>query len=157
MSFFNSIISLNNFFFFLILIIVFILSFKYGRKILISFILASYPTILIFNNLAFLKLGSSTAEIIILAVVYILSISILWTNLSPQNPHNTVRKLIDYGILSVSFMILVAGTTAQSLKVVKNFIDLGTMTTLINSYIPYAFALIIPIIAILITNKRSNY
>jgi hypothetical protein len=157
MSFFNNIISLNNFFFFLILAVVLIASFKYGRKICIALILATYPTILIFSNLAFLKLGSNTAELIILGLVYVLSLSILWTNLTPGNPHNTTRKLIDYSLLSVSFMILLAGSMAHSLKILNSFVELGTLTTTINSYIPYGFALIIPILAILITNKRSNY
>jgi hypothetical protein len=157
MSFFNNIVSLNNFFFFLILIVVFLISFKYGRKICMALILATYPTILIFSNLSFLKLGSSTAEIIILALVYVLSLSILWINLAPHNPHNTVRKLIDYTLLSISFMILLAGSMAHSLKILNSFVELGTLTTTINAYIPYGFALIIPILAILITNKRSNY
>jgi hypothetical protein len=157
MSFFNNIISLNNFFFFLILAVVLLASFKYGRKICMVLILATYPTILIFSNLAFLKLGSNTAELIILALVYILSISVLWINLNPHNPHNNTRKIIDYVLLSVSFMILLAGSMDHSLKILNSFVELGTLTNTINAYIPYGFALIIPILAILITNKRSRY
>jgi hypothetical protein len=77
--------------------------------------------------------------------------------MTPHNPHNTTRKLIDYSLLSVSFMILLAGSMAHSLKILNTVVELGTLTNTINSYIPYGFALIIPILAILITNKRSNY
>lgn len=156
MSFLN-ILSLNNFVFFFILIVVFLSCFKFGRKVCMALILATYPTILIFANLSFLKLESNITELIILGLVYVLSLAILWINLEPRNPHNTTRKMIDYVLLSVSFMILLAGSTAHSLSVVNNFLELGSVSTLINSYIPYGFALIIPILSILITNKGSHY
>lgn len=157
MNFLNSIISLNNFVFFFILAVVFLASFKYGRKVCMALILSTYPTILIFSNLAFLKIESKTTALIILGLVYILSLVILWINLEPRNPHNNTRKIIDYVLLSVSFMILLAGSTAHSLSIINSFVDLGSMTDLINKYIQYGFALIIPILAILITNKGSKY
>jgi len=157
MSFFNNILSINNLFFFVILILVFLASFKYGRKICLALILATYPTILIFANLSFLKVENNTTEIIILGLIYALSLVILWANLNPRNPHNNFRKVIDYSILSIAFIILLSGASAHSLAIIKSFVNLGSFSVLINQYIQYGFALLIPIVAILVTNKRSNY
>jgi len=153
MNFLN-IFSVNNFVFFLILIIIFILSFKYGKKLSTVLILSSYPTILIFKSITAIKLDSNLSAIIAILAVYLFCFLTLWSIIHLQHTYKNTRKIFEYLLLSIGFMILLSAISTISMPVIDNFINLGSITTLINKYISYNFALIIPIVLIFITNRK---
>jgi len=137
--------------------ILFLTSFKTGKKLLVSLIVSIYPTVLIFNSLPFtsINLNDKTAQAIVFLIFYILVVTILWKNLHVKKYHNTWRKFLDYFLLTTSYITLVISiyiNSVNSLSVFYNFSEIITKTI---SMIPYSATLIIPIIIILLTNRRD--
>jgi hypothetical protein len=153
MNFLN-IFSINNFFFFLILIIIFILSFKYGKKLSVNLILATYPTILIFKSIDLIKIENNIVAVITILIIYLFCFWVLGSIIHTQNPYKKINGFFEYLILAIAFMILFSAVSTISIPIIDKFIDLGSISLFINKYISYNMALIIPIVAILLTNRK---
>jgi hypothetical protein len=129
--------------------LLFLTSFKTGKKLLVTLIISTYPTVLIFNSLPFsrINLTDTTAQAIVYLVSYILVITILWRNIHVKKYNNTWRKILDYFLLSTSYIVLIS-----TLSVFYNFSE--TISRAV-SLIPYSISLIIPILIVLLTNRRD--
>ena len=141
----------------IILTVLYLTSFKTGKKLLVYLILSLYPTVLIFSSLPLSDIGlsSNTAQAITFLIFYILMIATLRKNITVKKYHSNTRKLLDYFLLSLAYVILIVSiyiNSVSSLSSLYNFS--GTITNLV-SLIPYSVTLLIPIIMVLITNRRD--
>ncbi|HMO78591.1 MAG TPA: hypothetical protein PJ997_00165 [Candidatus Paceibacterota bacterium] len=144
----------------IIIVTIAILTFLFlkGKKgILISLIFATYPTVLIFKNFPYIEFTNQTIELVFLLLIYIFIFWILNKSVSIGNYYSTsFRKIVDSILLSTSYIILIISLQINSLPILKNIYNFSTNTTKIIADIPYGLALIIPIIFILLINKRQN-
>jgi|AntRauTorckE6833_2_1112554.scaffolds.fasta_scaffold21514_3 hypothetical protein len=141
----------------IIFTVLFLTSFKTGKKLLVSLIVSTYPAVLIFNSLTFSKinLGDLTAQAIIFLISYIFIVTIFWRNLHVKKYHNTWRKFLDYFLLSISYIILIISIYINSVSSLSIFYNFSETTINVVSVIPYSISLIIPVIIILLTNRRD--
>jgi len=137
--------------------ILFLASFKTGKKLLVTLIISTYPTVLIFNSLPFsnINLTDATAQAIVYLISYILMIIIFWRNIHVKKYHNTWRKFLDYFLLSTSYIILIISIYINSIYALSVFYNFSETITRAVSLIPYSISLIIPILIILLTNRRD--
>jgi hypothetical protein len=145
----------------LILIVILIgFSFKSGKKLLTSLIISLYPSILIYQNLPFefFNLNESSAKAIIFVIIYVLANIILWKNIHAKRLHTGLRKIIDYGGLSVIYIFTIISISLNSITSLQTFHTFSDSITNLITKVPFWIILIIPIIALLLTNKNdANY
>jgi len=124
---------------------------------LVTLIISTYPTVLIFNSLPFsnINLTDATAQAIVYLISYILMIIIFWRNIHVKKYHNTWRKFLDYFLLSTSYIILIISIYINSIYALSVFYNFSETITRAVSLIPYSISLIIPILIILLTNRRD--
>ena len=137
--------------------ILFLTSFKVGKRLLVTLIISTYPTVLIFNSLPFTKgnLFDNTAHAAVYLISYILVFTVFWKNLHVKKYHNTWRKFLDYFLLSISYLILQISIYINSISSLSVFYNFSETITKTVFNIPYSIALIIPIIIILLTNRKD--
>lgn len=141
----------------IILALLYLISFKTGKKLLISLILSLYPTILIFGSLPFSKINleDSSAQAIVFLIFYILMILILRKNIHVKKYYSNHRKFLDYFLLSISYIILIVSVYINSVSSLSSLYNFsGTITNMV-SLIPYSISLLIPIIIVLLTNRKD--
>ena len=138
-------------------VILFLASFKTGKKLLVTLIISTYPTVLIFNSLPFSKINltDATAQAIVYLISYILIITVFWRNLHVKKYHTTWRKFLDYFLLSASYIVLIISIYINSIGVISVFYNFSEAITKAVSVIPYSISLIIPVVIILLTNRRD--
>jgi|GEM_PF-2738626 hypothetical protein len=140
----------------ILFIFLFLLSFKTGKKLLVTLIVSFYPTVLIFKNLPYDKINitDQVLQAILFLILYGLSTYILWKNIHVKKYHETTRKFIDYFLLTTTYLILFISININSVPALSSIYQFTGSIINFVSYIPYSAALIIPIIIILITNRR---
>jgi hypothetical protein len=149
----SSLISINNLVFFIIFLVSFLASFKYGKKVYYSLILAFYPTILIFQNSDYLTIKDKNILTIILIAIFAICFFILWKNLQSHSVYDKLKKIITYTLLGLSFMILLS-SVSFNIPLIKSLLNLGPISAFIVKYISYDLALIIPLIVVFITSRE---
>ncbi len=140
----------------IIFLFLFILSYKTGKKTLTTLILACYPSILIFQFFPYVYFESGMAEAVAFMVIYIFTTIVLYKNVSNKKIHTPIRKILDYGSLTIAYIILMVSLSINhvtSLQSIYNFS--GFIPNLIEQ-INYGVALILPLLVILLTNKNDN-
>jgi hypothetical protein len=148
-------ISLDIIIFIAIILILLGISFRSGKKPIIALIVSLYPTILFFANIPFITLKDKTTEAIAFIIIYALAIFIIQKHIHVLKIHTLTRKIIDYTLLSISFVFLIISIQINflpSLVVIYTFSPF--LTNLVNQ-VPYGIALIAPIIIILLTSRKD--
>jgi len=148
-------ISLDILVFLGIIIILSVISFRSGKKPILALILSLYPSLLFFNNLPFIRLTDSTAAALGFVIIYASVIYIIWRNLHVKKLHSISRKLVDYILMSLSFVILLISIQIHSISSLTIIYKFSPFLTNIVDKIPYGLALAIPLFVILITNKND--
>jgi CRISPR/Cas system-associated protein endoribonuclease Cas2 len=141
----------------IILAVLYLVSFKTGKKLLVSLILSLYPTVLIFGSLPFSQIGLSdnSAQAIVFLIFYILMIVILRRNITVKKYYSNFRKFLDYFLLSISYVILIVSIYINSVNSLSSLYNFSGAITNLVSMIPYSITLLIPILIILITNRKD--
>jgi hypothetical protein len=146
-----------------IIILIFIIgillffSFKYGKKLTFSLILATYPSIYILKFLPYIELKTQTAYTVAFLLIYILFFFVFWKILYPRNASGKFKKTFEFLILSFSFILLLTAVSNVELSSLSSFINFSGFINKIVASIPYGLSLIIPIIVIFFTTQKNNY
>lgn len=150
-------ISLDILILIILLIILIGISFRSGKKPLISLLVSLYPSILIYQNLPFdfFNLNEQSAKAIIFVIIYVITNIIIWKTIHAKRLHSGLRKIIDYGSLSIVYIFTLISISLNSVFSLQIFYSFSSSVTNIIEKIPYWIVLIIPILIILLTNKRD--
>ena len=141
-----------------ILLILLILSFKFGKKLIITLILSIYPSSLIVANLSLLKfdLSKEVVFIVVSLAGYAITAFIIWNVVKSKEANNNIIRLIDNLVLSGAFLFYVLATIQyHNLTLSVDFFSFSGYTTNLFGTIPQDVALMIPIVAILVTLKKN--
>ena len=136
--------------------ILFFLSLRKGKKLVVALILTTYPALLVYSYLPYIILDKPMAKAVGFVVIYILILIVLWHNVHTKHVHSFFRKVLDYGTLIISYMMLVISISANSIPALQKIYAIGGYFPDLISKIDYGVMLIIPIVIILLTNK-SDY
>lgn len=140
----------------ILICVLFSASFKMGKHFLLTLTLALYPTLLIFQHLPYVSLESGLPQAIGFIVIYFGTISVLWKNIRSRKLYSPVRKIIDYGLLTLSYVILVISISTESVPSLGNLYTFSGIIPDFVAKLDFGLVLIIPLIVILLTNKRDN-
>ena len=136
--------------------LIFFWSFKNGKKGIIALIFTTYPALVIYSNLPYIVLDKPMAQAVGFVVIYILILTVLWRNVHARHVHSFIRKITDYGALTLSYMALIISISAHSIPALQKIYTFGGYFPELISKIDFGVVLIIPIIIILLTNN-SDY
>jgi hypothetical protein len=140
-----------------ILVALLAVSYKVGKRPVISLILAVYPSLLIFQYFPYVSFESGRPEAFAFVVIYIMTFVAITKSISNKKLHTPVRKITDYGLLTLSYIALVISVSNNAIPALKNLYTLsGFLPNLINN-INFGLLLIMPLIVILITRKSDKY
>lgn len=140
----------------IVTVILFIVAFRSGKKPLITLTISTYPALLITEYLPWISFEDLTAKAVIFVLVYILSIVVLWKNVHVRKVHSNSRKIIDYGLISIMYMVLVLSiwfTETFSLQVFHSF---EPQIVSFITKIPFGLVLILPLIILILTNRNER-
>lgn len=140
-----------------LLFLLFLISLKFGRKFLLALILSTYGTVLIFNNLSYIDFSNSLSGLITFFVVAIIISLIIWPNLHVKNALTRLRRFFDYFILSLIYVVFLVSLSNNAIYYLDYIFADSGFIHLFVSKIPYFISIILPILGILITNKRNRY
>lgn len=140
-----------------LIVILFLLCLKFSKKIIVVLTLSMYPTLLIFKNLSFEKfnLEEKTTQAILFIIIYIVLTLILWKNITIKKIHSKTRKIVDYLLLSIVYLVFLISIYINSVDYLNPFYEFSGLITELVSKISYSLMLIIPIAVILITNRKD--
>jgi uncharacterized membrane protein len=138
-----------------LLAILIILSYKKGKKLVTALTLSLYPSILFFLNLPYVEITERTARGIFFLIIYIFFIVLFYKYTSNKKLHTSKRKVIDYSLLSVSYVILLLSVYINAVPSLNFIYRFSTSTIGVIDIIPYGLALIIPIVVLFVTSKRD--
>ncbi len=133
------------------------LSFKYGKKLLYSLILSTYPALIISQNVPYIEVKSTMELLIAFLVSYALINFALMKSLHPRNPYGKMSKLLEYSVLILAFLILIRSLGLNEITGMLNYITFSGYIDKIISKIPYGLTLIIPALAIFVTSKKESF
>jgi len=131
------------------------LTFKVGKKPILSLILTAYPTLLVFLNFPYLKLDSPTSEAIMFVVIYVLVFLVVSSNISAQRCHGMSRRMIDAILLTLSFSTLFFVIYLHAVPSLSIFYSFSQQIGSLIVKIPYGLGLIIPLLVVFLTNKNE--
>jgi len=144
----------------LILIIIFVALFSWslygGKKVIARFILAFYPTTLIFQNFPYLKIDSAILQIIAYALIFAVIYFFMKKNLTARNTYSGGRKIFDGIILSLSGTILVLITYYYLLPISDLYTLNLSFSNIFTETLPLGLWYIIPLTGIVLTNKSDD-
>jgi hypothetical protein len=138
-----------------ILIGTFIYSFNGGKKQVVKFLLAVYPALLIFLNLPF-QIQDNITIIGAFIALYVVCYILLKKNFTAPSAHSASKKFTDSILLSIAsvFTLLIIYYKILPLESLYQ-LRLPFSGFLIDK-IPFYITMIIPIILIMITNRRDD-
>jgi hypothetical protein len=135
--------------------ILFFATLRTEKKLIISLIVATYPTLLVFRNFPYVKLEAGLPQAVWFLALYAVIVGILWGHIHTRRVFTSFRKFFDYGVLIVAFIALLISVSTHfvpSLQSIYTFS--GTFSRFVEGINP-GLMLILPIVAILITNKND--
>lgn len=132
-----------------------LLSYKKGKKNLVSLILAMYPALIVFNNLPFIKPDSSTSGAFIFIVIYIVLFVLARKYIHVKKNHTTSRKWVDSILLTASFVILFLSVYIYAVPALSSFYSFSSQIVDLIAILPYGVSILIPIVVLFIVNKKD--
>lgn len=148
-------ISLDILIFLVIIFVLLTISFRSGKKPIISLIVALYPAVLFFANIPFIKLTDKTAEALAFIIVYAFTIFVIQKYIHVLRVHSLARKILDYSLLSISFIFLIISIQINFLPSLVVIYTFSPVISNLVAQVPYGIALAVPIIIILLTTRRD--
>lgn len=137
----------------ILLVILFFISLTKGESLLARFLLSFYPTTLIFENLPFITLNSDISKIATYITILIVFYILLSSNLTAKRSYTNGKKIFDGIILSLASVTTLLTIYYQILPLEKIYKFTLPVETFFVSTVPYGIWLIIPIIALIISNR----
>ena len=138
-----------------ILIGTFIYSFNAGKKQVVKLLLTFYPTLLIFLNLP-IKITDDLTNVLIFIGIYIAIFVLLKKNFTAPPNHSKGRNFIDSLLISIASVFILL-TIYYKVVPLESIYTLNLpFSGLLVEKIPFYLTAIIPIIIILITNRRDD-
>ncbi len=132
------------------------LSYKAGKKTLTALILASYPSVLIFQYFPYVSFEPGKPEAVFFVFIYVFIYIVLNRNISNKKVYSPFRKVIDYGLLSLSYIALVISISSNVVPSLQNLYAFsGYIPNLINQT-SFGVILILPTLILLLTNKSDQ-
>lgn len=137
-----------------IFIVSFFVAFQSGKKQIVKIVLSVYPAILIYTNLP-IQTSESLMQILIFLGVYVVTYLIMKKNFTSTSNNDGFRRFMDSFLVSIAavFTLLIIYYRIIPLESLYQ-LNLPFSGFLVNS-IPFYATLIVPIIAILFTNKKD--
>jgi len=138
-----------------VLVLLILLSFKFNKKLLTTLIISLYPTLLIFLNLPFIRLKDDISKSVFFIILYIVVAIAIKKNIRGMKCHRFNRKIIDYGALSISYLMSFFAVyiyIIPSLSAIYNFSD---RVIALFDFVPYGIWLILPLGVLFFTNKKN--
>ena len=136
--------------------ILFIIAFRGGKKPIVALTLSFYPALLIIEHLPWISITDPTAEAVIFVLVYILSAVILWKTVHVRKVHSPSRKIIDYSLIILAYITLFFSTWFTGMSTLQSFHTFEPQIVNLFSKIPFGFALILPLIILILTNRHDR-
>ena len=131
----------------------FFLSLSKGEYVLARFLLSFYPTTLIFENLPFVTLNGAFPKIAVYIAILFAFYFLLSKNFTAKRSYKNSKKTFDGIILSLASVATILTIYYQILPLETVYKFTLPVETFFVSVIPYGIWLIVPIIALVITNK----
>jgi hypothetical protein len=135
--------------------ILFFLSLHRGKKVLARSILVFYPTTLLYLNLPYVTLGNPWSKVITYFLIFGIFFVLLKRNATAKKLYSNFRKTSDGLVLSVSVLILLLVLYYHVLPISTLYSISFPFSELITTKIPFGILMIIPILGLVITNKRD--
>lgn len=140
-----------------LLLVLFFYSYKTDKKVITTMILTFYPSLLVFQNLPYIDLEEGNPKAIGFLVVYIIVFAVMVKSIHVRRNLDTTRQIIDCFLLSAAFIALLISISAHSVPALQNLYNFTGEIPKQIIKINYGLMLILPLIAVFISNKsRTN-
>jgi len=134
-------------------IALFFLSVSKGEYVLVRFLLSFYPTTLIFENLPFVTLNGAFPKIVVYLIILFAFYFLLSKNLTARRSYKNSKKTFDGVVLSLASVATILTIYYQILPLESVYKFTLPVENFFVSVVPYGIWLILPIVALFITNK----
>ncbi len=134
----------------------FLITWHTEKRLIISLILSAYPTLLVFKNFPYLKLGAGLPQAIWFLVIYVVISGITWRCIHMRRVYSHFRKIFDYSVLTLSYLALMISISTHAAPALQNIYTFSGIFSRFVESLDFGLILIIPIIAILITSKSDS-
>ncbi len=136
--------------------ILFFATLRTEKKLIISLIVATYPALLIFEYFPYIKLQAGLPQAVWFLALYAIVAGILWGHIHTRRVYTSFRKIFDYGLLTVAFVALFISVSTHFVSSLQSIYAFsGTFSRFVEGIDP-GLMLLLPIVAILITNKHDS-
>lgn len=144
----------------IIILVVFLILFFHGiktsKRMLISLIIAMYPSLVIFQNFPYVNFDPGMPTAVAFVFIYVATVFLLYKSISKKKVYTPLRKIIDYSLLTISYLALIISVSTNQIPSLQNLYTFsGFLPNLVNQ-INYGVILIIPLLVILITAKSDK-
>ena len=133
----------------------FFVTFQGGKKKLVKILLPVYPTLLLYPALP-LNINDATAQILIFILIYGLMYVVLRKNFTAPNNHSGGRRFIDAFLLSIAAVFTLLIIYYRIIPLDSLYELKLPFSAFLQEKIPFYVTLLIPIIALLLTNRRDD-
>jgi len=135
--------------------ILFFITWSMEKKLIVSLIVATYPTLLIFTYFPYLTLKAGLPQAVWFLVLYVIIAGITWSQIKTRHTYGTVRKVSVYGVLVLTYIALAITMTVHFVPALQYIYSFNDVVSQFVATIEPGLILIFPIVAILVTNKRD--
>lgn len=149
-------ISLDVILILLAIALLFFLSYKKGKRTIVSLTLALYPALIIFKNLPFVEISDNTSRALIFILIYAILFVLIKKYTHVKKNHSKQRKVVDSVLLTLSYLILLVSVYIYSIPSLANLYSFSPQVIKLVGSIPYGVALLLPMIILFLTNKRDQ-
>ena len=149
-------ISLDIIILLLIFAILFFISFKTGKRKIVSLILAVYPSLLIFEYFPYVSFESGKPEAFSFIIIYLVIFMFIRKHLANRKMNTPIRKLVDYRLLAISYMMLIISVSSNQISSLQNLYTFTGVIPLLINNIDFGLLLILPIVLIFLTSKSDK-
>lgn len=150
-------ISLDIIILLIILIALLLVSYKTGKRVITALILSVYPSVIIFQHFPYVSFEPGKPEAISFLVIYIVTFIALNRHVSNKKLHTSLRKITDYSLLSLAYLVLMISISSNTITSLQNLYTFSGFIPNLVHQTNFGIILIIPLIILLLTNKSDKY
>ncbi len=134
----------------------FLITWHTEKRLIISLVVSAYPTLLVFKNFPYLKLGAGLPQAIWFLVLYVIISGIIWRCVHTRRVYSHFRKILDYTILTLSYLALMISISTHAVPALQSIYTFSGIFSRFVEGLDFGLILVIPIVAILITSKSDS-
>ena len=150
-------ISLDIIILIIIILGLFFTTYKIGKKPILALIISVYPATLFFQFFPYIEFDSQKVAAVVFIIVYGFFYYIIQKYINNKKVHKPSRKIVDYGLLSLSYVVLIISISTNHIPALKNLYNFTGLIPDIVNKIDTGIILLIPLIVILITSRGDNH